>query len=154
MFQKKHIIVDILPRVFWIIQFGVLALSQWQSDHQVRLTENLLLLVPGMALIVLGSLLNAWTVRHLIRAIKSRELIQTGPYRYIRHPMYLFIYITLIGIGMLWFSSMWFLVLLLFTPVWYWIGRKEEAQMDKITDGKYRDYKERTGMFFPRLGRS
>jgi len=151
MFEKKHIVVDILPRIFWLIQFGFLAVSHWLSDHPMKLSENVFVLVLGITLIVLGSLLNAWTVKHLVRAIKTRELIQTGPYKYIRHPMYVFIYITLIGAGLLWFSSTWFIVLLLFTPVWYWIGKKEEQQMEEITDGKYRDYKERTGMFFPRL---
>ena len=117
----------------------------------MRLSDNVFILVSGIALLVFGSLLNAWTVKHLVRAIRTRELIDTGPYKYIRHPMYVFIYVTLIGAGMLWFSSAWFVVLLLFTPVWYWIGRKEEEQMDEITDGEYRAYKERTGMFFPRL---
>jgi protein-S-isoprenylcysteine O-methyltransferase Ste14 len=151
MFEKKHIIVDILPRVFWLIQFGFLAVSQWLSDHPMKSSENVYILILGITLIVLGSLLNAWTVKHLVRAIKTRELVQTGPYKYIRHPMYVFIHIILIGAGMLWFSSTWFIILLLFTPVWYWIGRKEEKQMVEITDGKYQDYKIRTGMFFPKL---
>jgi len=151
MYEKKHIVVDILPRIFWLIQFGFLAASYWLSDSPIKLSENVFMLIPGIALIVSGSSLNAWTVKHLIRAIKTRELIQTGPYKYIRHPMYVFIYITLIGAGMLWFSSMWFIILLIFTPVWYWIGRKEEEQMVEITDGKYIDYKKHTGMFFPKL---
>jgi len=151
MYEKKHIIVDILPRIFWLIQFGCLAGSQWLSEQPIKLSENVFRLIFGMMLIVFGSILNVWTVKHLIRAIKTRELIQTGPYKYIRHPMYVFIYITLIGVGMLWFSFLWFIILLLFTPVWYWIGRKEEEQMIEITDGKYQDYKKRTGMFFPKL---
>ncbi len=151
MFERKHIIVDILPRVFWLIQFGSLAASQWLSDHPVELSGNVFILVLGITLTVSGSVLNAWTVKHLVRAIKTRQLIQTGPYKYIRHPMYVFIYVTLTGVGMLWFSSTWFLILLLFAPVWYWIGRKEEEQMVEITDGKYQDYKKHTGMFFPRL---
>ena len=151
MYEKKHIIVDILPRIFWLIQFGLLAASQWFSDHPIKFSENVFVLNIGMTLTVSGSLLNLWTVKHLVRAIKTRELVQTGPYKYIRHPMYVFIYITLIGVGMLWFSSTWFIILLLFTPVWYWIGKKEEEQMTEITDGKYDDYKERTGMFFPKL---
>ena len=117
----------------------------------MKLSENVFMLIFGITLIVLGSALNIWTVKHLVRAIRTRELVQTGPYKYIRHPMYVFLYIILIGAGMLWFSYMWFIILLLFTPVWYWIGRKEEEQMVEITDGKYKDYKKRTGMFFPRL---
>ena len=151
MFEKKHNIVDILPRIFWLIEIGCLAASQRWSAQPVKLTENVYILIIGITLIVFGSILNAWTVKHLIRAIKTRELIQTGPYKYIRHPMYLFLYITLIGVGMLWFSSAWFIVLLLFTPVWYWIGRKEEKQMTEITDGEYQNYKKRTGMFCPKL---
>ena len=121
------------------------------SGRPLKLTENVLLLILGIALTVVGAVLHAWLGKHLIRAIKTRELIETGPYRYIRHPMYVFIYIILTGVGMLWFSYTWFVILLLFTPVWYWTGRKEEQQMMEITDGKYRDYMERTGMFFPRL---
>jgi len=151
MFERKHIVVDILPRILWFIQFGILAMSQWLSDRPIRLADDVFLLISGITLIVFGSLLNAWTAKHLIRAIKTRELVQTGPYRYIRHPMYVFIYITLIGVGMLWFSTAWFLILLLFSPVWYWMGRKEEEQMIEITDGKYQVYRKRTGMFFPRL---
>jgi protein-S-isoprenylcysteine O-methyltransferase Ste14 len=151
MHEKAHIIVDILPRIVWLIQFGCLAGSQWLPDQPVRLSEDVFMLILGITLLVVGSICNAWTVKHLIRAIKTRELVQTGPYKYIRHPMYVFIYVTLIGAGMLWFSFTWFLLLLLFTPVWYWIGRKEEKQMLEITDGKYQDYMERTGMFFPKL---
>jgi protein-S-isoprenylcysteine O-methyltransferase Ste14 len=150
MFEKKHIFVDILPRIFWVIQFGFLAISQWLSDRPMKLTDNAFILILGITLTVFGAILHAWSAKHLVRAMKSRELIQTGPYKYIRHPMYVFIYIILIGVGMLWFSSMWFIILLLFAPIWYWIGRKEEEQMIEITDGKYQDYKERTGMFFPR----
>lgn len=117
----------------------------------MTLTESMFLLISGIALVVLGALLNAWTVRHLVRAIKTRALIQTGPYKYIRHPMYVFIYITLIGVGVLWGTSMWFAILLLFTPVWYWMGRKEEEQMIEITDGEYDEYRQRTGMFIPKL---
>jgi len=151
MLEKKHIIVDILPRIFWLIQFGSLAASQWYSDHPMKLSENVYILILGITLIVFGSLLNVWTVKHLASAIKTRELVQTGPYKYIRHPMYVFIYIILIGVGMLWFSFKWFIILLLFTPVWYWIGKKEEKQMVEITDGKYQSYMKCTGMFFPKL---
>jgi len=151
MFEKKHIFVDILPRIFWLIQFGSLAASHWLSDHPIRLSENVYILILGLTLIVFGSLLNIWAVKHLVHAIKSRELVQSGPYKYIRHPMYVFIHIILVGVGMLWFSFTWFIILLLFTPVWYWIGRKEEKQMVEITDGKYQDYKKCTGMFFPKL---
>jgi protein-S-isoprenylcysteine O-methyltransferase Ste14 len=150
MFEKKHISVDILPRIFWVIQFGFLAMGQRLSDRPMKLTENVFLLVLGITLTVFGAILHAWSAKHLVRAMKSRELIQTGPYQYIRHPMYIFIYIILIGVGMLWFSSTWFIILLLFAPIWYWIGRKEEEQMTEITDGEYQGYKERTGMFFPR----
>jgi protein-S-isoprenylcysteine O-methyltransferase Ste14 len=106
--------------------------------------------VLGITLIISGALLHAWSSIHLARAIKSRELIQTGPYGYIRHPMYIFIYTILIGVGMLWFSYTWFIILLLFIPIWYWTGRKEEEQMTEITDGEYQGYIKRTGMFFPR----
>jgi protein-S-isoprenylcysteine O-methyltransferase Ste14 len=149
--KKKHIVVDILPRLFWLIQFGIMAASRWLSDQPVKLSDNVFILILGITLIVFGSLLNAWVVKHLVRAIKTRELVQTGPYKYVRHPMYVFIYIILIGMGMLWFSSTWFIILLVFIPIWYLISKAEEKQMTELSSGKYQEYKKRTGMFFPRL---
>ena len=128
-----------------------LALGERWSDHNPILSENPIVLVVGIILTVSGVVLLSWSFKHLVRALFSRELIQTGPYKYIRHPMYVFIYLILIGVGMLWFSSTWFIILLVFIPIWYLICKAEEKQMTELSDGKYQEYKERTGMFFPKL---
>ena len=149
--KLKHIAVDILPRIIWLVQGIFLALGERWSDHNSILSENPIVLVVGIILTASGAILLSWTAKHIVRAFFSRELIQTGPYKYIRHPMYLFIYLILIGVGMLWFSSTWFIILLVFIPIWYLIGKVEEKQMTEMSHGKYQEYKKRTGMFFPKL---
>ena len=152
--KKKHILVDILPRFIWLVQGFVLALGERLSGHTPILSKNPIVLVIGITLTVLGAILLIWTGKHLVRAMSSRELIQTGPYKYIRHPMYVFIYLILIGVGMLWFSSTWFLILLVFIPVWYIIGKVEERHLERSSGDNYQAYKMSTGMFIPKLRRN
>ncbi len=149
--KTRHIAVDILPRLFWLVQGLFLALGERWSDHNPILSENPIALAVGVILTASGAILLSWTGKHLVRAIFSRELIQTGPYKYIRHPMYVFIYFILVGAGMLWFSSTWFIILLVFIPIWYLIGKAEEKQVTELSGGEYQEYKKRTGMFFPKL---
>ena len=52
-------------------------------------------LAIGAAIAIVGESLRLWAAGHLE---KSREVTQSGPYRYTRHPLYLGS--TLIGIGM------------------------------------------------------
>lgn len=76
-------------------------------------------------------------------------MVTDGPYRYARHPMYVAIYIILIGTGLLFFSKLWFIILLSFTPIWYLDCKLEEGQMTDLHGEKYLAYKKRVGMFFP-----
>lgn len=65
--------------------------------------------------------------------------------------VYLGIYIMLTGIGLLFFSHLWFAVMLAFVPIWYLDGRVEERQMIELHGSAYFDYRERTGMFIPKI---
>ncbi|MBU1890557.1 isoprenylcysteine carboxylmethyltransferase family protein [Patescibacteria group bacterium] len=153
--KKKHIIVEILPRLFWVIQGMCLALGQRIFGKPLVLSGNIIIVILGLLITVLGVILFAillvWFFKYRAKAGFSKELVQTGPYKYIRHPMYVFIYLILIGVGMLWFSSNWFIILIVFIPVWYFMSRVEEKQMNEMTGGKYQEYMKRTGMFFPKI---
>ncbi|MBN1165549.1 MAG: isoprenylcysteine carboxylmethyltransferase family protein [Methanospirillaceae archaeon] len=85
---------------------------------------------------------------------REHKLITTGPYRYIRHPMYT----AFCGmmVGQLFLTSNWFfggfgLVTLLFL-----IGiriPKEEHMMTEQFGDEYRVYSSQTGMLFPIIGK-
>ncbi len=58
-------------------------------------TPNLMSLVLGATVAAIGELIRLWAAGHLE---KSKEVTQSGPYRYTRHPLYLGS--SLIGIGL------------------------------------------------------
>ena len=81
------------------------------------------------------------TSREKRRALFDKTLVTTGPFRYMRHPMYIGIYIMLTGAGLLFFSKIWFMIMIIFIPVWYLDCKIEEKQMTELHKEKYLNYK-------------
>ena len=82
---------------------------------------------------------------------QGHEFITSGPYRYIRHPLYSASILVFIGFGLLlgnWLipvtGSLTFLIILVRLA-------KEEANLVETFGDRYRQYMENTPRFFPRL---
>lgn len=88
---------------------------------------------------------------YMRRALFDKSLVTTGPFEYVRHPMYVGIYTMLFGVGIVFFSKSWFMIMMVFIPVWYSNCKIEEKQMTEFHGEKYLNYKKRTGMFFPKI---
>lgn len=149
--KRRHIAVEILPRALWIIMAICLYLFQHFANEPPILTENILMLSSGIPLVIGGLLIRMYVGYYMRRALFDKTLVTDGPFKYVRHPMYLGIYIMLTGIGLLFFSHLWFAVMLAFVPIWYLDGRVEERQMIELHGSAYFDYRERTGMFIPKI---
>ena len=99
-----------------------------------------------------------WVHRHLDRqwsiALEIQEdhnLITTGPYRYVRHPMYLGIFIYTLGLMMI---SLDVLVILLFAfSIWVNYRRipREEEMLIQEFGHEYLEYIKRSGRLLPKL---
>jgi len=146
--RKKHIAIEILPRLLWFIQGAVLFFTHNPFRQTPSLVETPTLVFVGAVFIISGLFLLTWTLRHVTKALITKKLITDGPYKYSRHPMYVSIYLLLIGLGILFFSASWFVILVLFLPLWYFDCLLEEQQMTDLHGQKYEDYKKKTGMFF------
>jgi protein-S-isoprenylcysteine O-methyltransferase Ste14 len=88
----------------------------------------------------------------LIEIHTDHQLIVTGPFRYIRHPMYASFILS--GIGFLILSSNWFiggLYLLIAVAMYLDRVEPEELMMKARFGTEYIDYMNRTGRLFPRL---
>jgi protein-S-isoprenylcysteine O-methyltransferase Ste14 len=110
----------------------------------------------GLALIA-GSLL-VWMFRTLGRNLtdtvvtrKQHTLVTTGPYRWVRHPMYASAALAIVGNPLV--AANWYLfvagclaLLLLVIRT-----RKEEQNLIAKFGDDYRNYMQRTGQFVPRL---
>ena len=149
--RPKHIAVEILPRALWIIMAICLYMSRHFANEPPILTKNILMLSLGIPLVIGGLLIWIYVGYYMRRALFDKTLVTDGPFKYVRHPMYLGIHIMLTGIGLLFFSHLWFVVMLAFVPIWYLDGKVEEKQMIELHGSAYFDYRERTGMFIPKI---
>ena len=82
---------------------------------------------------------------------KEHKLSTSGPYRWIRHPLYTFGTLAFVSLGLIadsWFivllSTLAFILLSLRTP-------SEEAHLIKKFGDEYREYMKQTGRFFPKF---
>ena len=103
---------------------------------------GILFLTGGILLLITASL-------HLRKAVNAKDIVISGPFKYIRHPIYTSIYILSIGLGLIFFAWLWFIVMIVFIPFWYIECREEEKEMIKLHGEKYIEYQKKTGMFFP-----
>jgi protein-S-isoprenylcysteine O-methyltransferase Ste14 len=114
----------------------------------------------GIALGVCAGSLLVWTLLTLGRNLtdtvvtrRAHSLVTRGPYRWIRHPFYVSIALSVTANGLAaanWFllATGWLTVALLVVRT-----RKEEALLVARFGEAYRSYRERTGRFVPRLTR-
>jgi protein-S-isoprenylcysteine O-methyltransferase Ste14 len=149
--NRGHLFIEVLSRVLWVLEGMLLFAGQYYYHEPPVLKESPYLLLSGTILLISG--LSGWAhvVYSMRRAFFTKELIRKGLFRYVRHPMYVCIYLMLLGLGILFFSWVWMLILIAYIPVWYLVCRLEEKQMTEIWGQRYLDYKRDAGMFLPRV---
>jgi len=83
---------------------------------------------------------------------KSHQLVTSGPYRWIRHPLYSVG--TLMSLSMALIASNWFIALATLGGLVMLLVRlpKEEANLIERFGTDYTDYMRRTGKLFPKIG--
>jgi protein-S-isoprenylcysteine O-methyltransferase Ste14 len=87
-------------------------------------------------------------------AIKEKQfLAQTGPYKFVRHPMYSSYFICFFALVLATQSIVLLILTPLFFHAFYSSAKTEEALLEKAFGASYRKYKERAGMFFPKFTR-
>ena len=109
------------------------------------------LLAGGAALVAAGLVVRAWAAGHLRREL---PLTTSGPYAYVRHPLYLGSALILAGFAAasarLWLAGVCVAYyLLLFLPVIL----REEAERRALAPERYADYARRVPALVPYRGR-
>lgn len=133
--------------------------SSWLDAFHIVLPVWLRLV--GGAMFVIGDLLYVWTHKTLgrnwspvLEIMENHTLVTTGPYAYVRHPLYATALVIALGMSLL--SANWLLALT-------WTGGSilvfacripaEEAMMIEEFGARYEEYVRRTGRLFPILRR-
>lgn len=108
--------------------------------------------VVAAAVLLVGGILVLWTWPHLGRSYslmaEARELKTTGPYRLVRHPLYLFEEINVAGIYLFYVSPLATLILAVQIACQLIRIRNEERVLSQVFP-EYRAYRETTAALIP-----
>jgi protein-S-isoprenylcysteine O-methyltransferase Ste14 len=142
---------------FWVAAIALyLGYPDWVLIFSLQIPTWLRWSGVGLALVFL--LFMIWAYRNLgsgfsrrLQVRSQQRLVTSGPYRWIRHPLYLGGSAYFIGMGLESANSL--IILAMITGVGMFLARisKEEDMMIKRFGAKYVAYKKRTGCLLPRL---
>jgi protein-S-isoprenylcysteine O-methyltransferase Ste14 len=82
---------------------------------------------------------------------EGHELIRTGPYRAVRHPIYTGILLALFGTAVAAGEVRGLLAVAIAWVSFYWKARREEAFLTQEFGEKFGAYAKQTGMFLPKI---
>jgi protein-S-isoprenylcysteine O-methyltransferase len=149
-------------RSFWFITLGMLSifyLSPIEYLYSAFLPHTDAMAASGLGLIVCGSALFIWARRALglfysghVSVIEGQQLIQSGPYRFIRHPAYAGYFLMSLGLALGYSSLAGFAAILfvLLPSVIYRICVEDKLLADHF-GAQFEDYAERTKRLIPKV---
>jgi protein-S-isoprenylcysteine O-methyltransferase Ste14 len=112
--------------------------------------------VLGVTALAVGAVITAlivtWSLRALPPETRGRELITSGPFHYVRHPLYA-AFLGPFDLGLALFLDGWIYLAwaALQYPIWHWNIAAEERLMRETFGDEYAEYCRRTGRFLPKL---
>jgi len=146
-----------LPFMVNIVACGVLLAMLIVDSGGTQGKRPLLLAVAGNVLAAGGSAIvllsraklgSAWSF--LPKAAQQSGLVMTGPYRLVRHPIYLGMSMTAAGQAIAFNSGLGFLVVVVgVIPSFLWRAREEEVLLATFFGDRYLHYRRRTSMIIP-----
>ncbi len=139
-----------LSVVGYLLVPSVLSWAQVSVPWEVRWVGVLVTACMGPCLV--------WVFRHIgnnvtqtVETRKNHQLITTGPYRWIRHPLYSFGILYFLGFSLA-AANVWILSLALLAFVMLLVRLpKEEEKLIEAFGENYLAYKKKTGGLFPKF---
>ncbi len=89
-----------------------------------------------------------WTLRRSFSiTVEARQLVTSGPYRLVRHPIYSGEILAAATVAAIRFSGVNLAILLIFAALQLWRSRLEEGKLSSVFP-QYRDFAERSRWFW------
>lgn len=153
---RKFLLLRILLIIIliWLLNQGSFS-HFWDSAYNLPLFSNAIVQIIGAILCGGGILFAFWARWNLGRnwsgtpQIKiDHELVTSGPYRFVRHPIYTGMLTALLG-SALTAGPAWLIIFIVATIVFIMRIGKEEGYMMKLFPDQYPAYKKRTKALIP-----
>jgi protein-S-isoprenylcysteine O-methyltransferase len=146
-------------RLLWIVigSSSFLAFNAVYVFPAARVGAGFVVRYLGVMLFVVGLSIRWYSIIHLgrfftvnVAIAANHRLIDTGPYRFVRHPSYTGALMAFLGLGLC--LDNWASLLIMTVPVllvFLWRMRVEEAALLQGLGDVYRDYMSRTKRLIP-----
>jgi protein-S-isoprenylcysteine O-methyltransferase Ste14 len=111
----------------------------------------------GVAPLLLGAAFEIWGLKHLdanlaisINTRDGHNLVTTGPYRWVRHPLYTGGMVESLGVGLITSNGSVTFAAFMFWALIVWRTPREEERLVATFGERYREYQQQTGRYLPR----
>ncbi|MEA3494060.1 MAG: isoprenylcysteine carboxylmethyltransferase family protein [Candidatus Margulisiibacteriota bacterium] len=106
--------------------------------------------IAGYITIALGVGIYLWAIREYKTVLKDGDkLIDTGPFQFVRHPMYLGIIFIYVGWWWIWAAVYaFYLGMFILAGMWLQAYIEEKIVLERSFGDQYREYRKITGMFW------
>lgn len=154
--QLKDIVVPLSVTFYFILYPAVrwfpLSLQKSLCPQSLQLP----FILVGFLLCVIGPAFTVWAILYLRRSfgilVVVRKVVLAGPYRWVRHPMYMGYLAMLTGLLLANFSAAYFILVPVQILLLIYRARLEEARLC-ANSSEYREYTKRVGFLFPKFYR-
>lgn len=130
-------------------------------DFYNHAEKNYKVVIYGALLFLLAGIIRLWSVKvlgdnwniHLVDKFQNEsktKIVRSGPYKYIRHPIYLAAVIELVGLSLITHSLFYFLIIFLINvPLYVWRSLYEEKSNLRKFGKEYVQYKKEVPFMIP-----
>ena len=157
--DKPKTYLQTLPLYLSTVTLAVLIVSLFQVGTLEYKMENQTLRIIGLIVYLTFSWIQIWATKVLgdnysqdIVIKKDHHLITSGPFKFIRHPQYLSQFLLDAGGAVATLSFVLAPLALLQIPFLILRASLEDILLEKHFGENFRNYKKKSGMFFPFVG--
>lgn len=157
--DKPKTYLQTLPLVLSTVALVVLIVSLFQIGTLEYKTDYQTIRVIGLAFYIVFSWVQIWSTKTLgdnfsqdIAIKKEHHIVTNGPFKIIRHPQYLSQFLMDLGGAAATLSFILAPLALIQIPFLFMRASMEDKLLEKHFGESFREYKKKSGMFFPYIG--